>query len=136
MTFLAFPATQSTQDVDLIRQLPLSRAKGNLDAATGSCPQTRWFGLVGGARLMGAKSSQVDNELGGLSTDQGFYLYGQVNTAALERAVRVAQRLTTGEWHLAVHPRCGTNLSVGMLAAGCGYPSALTARVQSSNCWV
>jgi hypothetical protein len=63
------------------------------------------------------KAPQVDNELlGGLSTDQGFYLYGQVDTAALERAVRVAlHRLTTGEWHLAVHPRCSTNLSVGML---------------------
>ncbi|NEQ20332.1 MAG: hypothetical protein F6K28_14015, partial [Microcoleus sp. SIO2G3] len=64
---------------------------------------------------------QSDNEtLGGLSTDEGFYLYGRVNFADLRRAVPTAlQRLTTGEWDLAVHPRCGTNLSVGMfLTAG------------------
>jgi hypothetical protein len=64
---------------------------------------------------------QLDHEtLGGLSTDQGFYLYGQLNLADLRRAVPIAlQRLTSGEWDLAIHPRCGTNLSVGMfLTAG------------------
>ena len=63
----------------------------------------------------------VDNEqLSGMSTDRGFYLYGQVNAVDLHRAVRLAlQRLTSGEWDLAVHPRCGTNLSVAMtLTAG------------------
>lgn len=56
-----------------------------------------------------------DNNLGGLSTDQGFYLYGDVNPVDLQRAVPIAlRRLTRGEWNLAVHPRCGTNLSVGM----------------------
>lgn len=62
-------------------------------------------------------TASVDNELlGGMSTDCGFYLYGQVNTAQLQRAVRTAlRRLTSGEWDLAVHPRCGTNLSVAML---------------------
>ncbi|MBD2460384.1 hypothetical protein H6G89_04940 [Oscillatoria sp. FACHB-1407] len=54
--------------------------------------------------------------LGGMSTDQGFYLYGAVDSAELHRAVYVAlRRLTHGEWDLAVHPRCGTNLSVGVL---------------------
>ncbi|MDZ8185999.1 MAG: DUF6391 domain-containing protein [Nostoc sp. ChiSLP02] len=64
---------------------------------------------------------QLDNELlGGLSTELGFYLYGEVNISDLRRAVIVArQRLTSGEWDLAVHPRCGTNLSVAMfLTAG------------------
>ena len=58
-----------------------------------------------------------DNELlGGMSTDQGFYLYGRVNPAQLQRAANQAlQRLQGGEWDLALHPRCGTNLSVGML---------------------
>ncbi len=58
-----------------------------------------------------------DNDgLGGMSTDRGFYLYGSVNPLELRRAVHIAHdRLTRGEWHLAVHPRCGTNLSVGML---------------------
>lgn len=54
-------------------------------------------------------------ELSGLSTDQGFYLYGNVQTAMLYRAVRVAlRRLVDGDWHLAVHPRCGTNISVNV----------------------
>jgi hypothetical protein len=60
---------------------------------------------------------QFDNEsLSGLSTEQGFYLYGDVNISHLRRAVSLAQyRLTGGEWDLAIHPRCGTNLSVSML---------------------
>lgn len=59
----------------------------------------------------------VDNELlGGMSTDSGFYLYGNVSTTQLQRAVKTAlRRITSGEWDLAVHPRCGTNVSVGML---------------------
>lgn len=68
-------------------------------------------------------SSPQDNEtLGGLSTEQGFYLYGEVNQSNLQRAVRLAlYRLKNGEWDLAVHPRCGTNLSVMMLlTAGLG----------------
>ncbi|MBD2089912.1 hypothetical protein H6F67_08595 [Microcoleus sp. FACHB-1515] len=57
-----------------------------------------------------------DRLLGGMSTETGFYLYGDVPTAVVNRAVRIAlDRLTRGEWNLAVHPRCGTNLSVGML---------------------
>lgn len=66
-------------------------------------------------------AQSLDNDtLGGLSTDQGFYLYGELNLADIRKAVPLAlQRLTSGEWDLAVHPRCGTNLSVGMfLTAG------------------
>ncbi|HLO84785.1 MAG TPA: DUF6391 domain-containing protein [Nostocaceae cyanobacterium] len=64
-----------------------------------------------------AASVQLDNEhLGGLSTEHGFYLYGDVNISDLRRAVTLARhRLVNGEWDLAVHPRCGTNLSVAML---------------------
>ncbi len=59
----------------------------------------------------------VDNQLySGLSTEEGFYLYGEANISDLRRAVNFAlQRLTHGEWNLAVHPRCGTNESVAML---------------------
>ncbi len=59
----------------------------------------------------------VDNALlGGMSTDQGFYLYGRVTQTDLQRAVRVAlTRITSGEWDLALHPRCGTNVSVAMM---------------------
>jgi hypothetical protein len=58
--------------------------------------------------------------VGGMSTEHGFYLYGDVNSNSLSRAVQTAlRRITSGEWDLAVHPRCGTNLSVGvMLTAG------------------
>jgi len=62
-------------------------------------------------------AAQQDNEtLGGLSTDRGFYLYGQVHPTRLKRAVQSAlHRFKQGEWDLAVHPRCGTNISVAML---------------------
>ena len=58
-----------------------------------------------------------DNEnLGGLSTPNGFYLYGEVNHLDLQKAVTKAlQRFRAGVWNLAVHPRCGTNMSVNML---------------------
>ncbi len=64
-------------------------------------------------------SSLLDNELlGGLSTENGFYLYGEVNISDLRRAVSLGlHRLTSGEWNLAVHPRCGTNLSVAMVSS-------------------
>ena len=51
-----------------------------------------------------------------MSTDRGFYLYGQVDSHELSRAVQIAlRRITTGDWNLAVHPRCGKNLSTGIL---------------------
>lgn len=115
------PATQPIQDVDLIRQLSfipglkeilMLRQVHALEHAT------VWvLSELDASATTGSSKSQADNELlGGLSTEQGFYLYGQVNKASLQRAVRLAlQRLTSGEWDLAVHPRCGTNVSVGML---------------------
>lgn len=58
---------------------------------------------------------RVEN-VSGMSGDRGFHLYGPVDIAELRQAVlRAQQRLIRGDWHLAVHPRCGTNLSVGML---------------------
>lgn len=118
-----FPANQPSQDADLISQLPLIpglkeilmlRQVHALEHAT------VWVLSESKSAFRtttAASARQVDNELlGGLSTDQGFYLYGDVNMASLQRAVKVAlHRLTSGEWDLAVHPRCGTNVSVGML---------------------
>lgn len=63
----------------------------------------------------------ADNEtIGGLSTEKGFYLYGEINPLRLRKAVNLAlNRLQQGEWNLALHPRCGTNSSVAaMLTAG------------------
>jgi len=121
--FLNFDSlgSQPIQDADLIKQLPfipglkeflMLRQIHALEHAT------VWIlSESKSASLSTAKARQVDNELlGGLSTEQGFYLYGQVDKTELQRAVRTAlQRLTSGEWGLAVHPRCGTNLSVTML---------------------
>jgi hypothetical protein len=61
--------------------------------------------------------TRTDNEtLGGLSTEKGFYLYGEVAPQQLQRGVLTAlHRFRAGEWDLAVHPRCGTNVSVALL---------------------
>ncbi len=118
--FVPYP----TQDSDLLKQLEfipglkeilMLRQVHALEHATvwvlsESAPAPRNF-------TGGSTASARDNQaLGGMSTDRGFYLYGQVSTQQLERAAKIAlTRLTSGEWDLAVHPRCGTNLSVGML---------------------
>ncbi|MEP0913217.1 DUF6391 domain-containing protein [Leptolyngbya sp. GB1-A1] len=55
-------------------------------------------------------------QVGGMSTSEGFYLYGKFDITQLRRATqRALERIVSGEWNLAVHPRCGTNMSVGML---------------------
>lgn len=123
--FLSFDfiAPQPTQDTDLLKQLSfipglkeilIVRQVHALEHAT------VWvLSEVKNTQSPTARPSkiQIDDELlGGLSTDQGFYLYGEVNISDLRRAVTLAlHRLTHGEWDLALHPRCGTNLSVAML---------------------
>jgi hypothetical protein len=129
----AFPfdfAPQATQDTDLLRQigfLPglkeilLIRQVHALEHAT------VWVlsEMAGGTRSN--PNVGLAGLLGGMSTDQGFYLYGTVNTADLQRAVHTAlQRMVQGDWDLAVHPNCGTNLSVGMMVtAGLALGSTL-----------
>ncbi|MEM8718121.1 MAG: DUF6391 domain-containing protein [Cyanobacteria bacterium P01_G01_bin.39] len=71
----------------------------------------------------------ADNEtIGGLSTERGFYLYGDINPYKLRKAVNTAlTRLQQGEWNLALHPRCGTNSSVAaMLTAGMAITAHFT----------
>ena len=48
---------------------------------------------------------------------------GDVSTEDLRNAVQEAmQRLKSGEYHLAVHPNCGTNIATaGILAALAGF---------------
>lgn len=123
--FGAFPfdfAPRATQDADLrhqlgflpgVKELLMVRQVHALEHAT------VWM-LGELARRSPASSSATASAnaamLSGMSTDEGFYLYGQVDAGELRRAVYLAQqRLVAGEWNLAVHPRCGTNLSVGML---------------------
>lgn len=64
----------------------------------------------------GAANPEDNKTLGGLSTDRGFYLYGELDPLKLKPAVNLAlTRLQRGEWNLALHPRCGTNSSVAIL---------------------
>lgn len=53
------------------------------------------------------------------SSLDGFYIYGDVDTATLARAASEAlARLQAGEAELAVHPRCGTNLATAGILGG------------------
>ncbi|MDB9374655.1 DUF6391 domain-containing protein [Nodularia sphaerocarpa] len=118
-----FTTPQPTQDADLLRQLsfiPGLREMILLRQVHALEHATVWV-LSEANSAYAPKSKptkvQVDNELlGGLSTEKGFYLYGEVNISDLRRAVTLGlNRLINGEWDLAVHPRCGTNASVAML---------------------
>lgn len=114
---LDWMAPHPRQDTDLLKQfsfipglkeLLMVRQVHALEHAT------VW--LLSEPALDSTPERAVNQMLGGMSTERGFYIYGNVNTASLQWAARTAlQRITNGEWHLAVHPRCGTNLSVGML---------------------
>ena len=66
-------------------------------------------------------------QLAGLSTPNGFYIYGDVPTPEVESALREALlRLSMGERHLAIHPHCGTNLvTAGTLAGLLAFLSML-----------
>lgn len=113
-----FLAPQAAQDTDLLKQIgfiPGLKEVLTLRQVHALEHATVW--LLSGAQASSRTSPLLDdNLLGGLSTERGFYLYGQVKTADVSRAVSQAlRRITQGEWSLAVHPRCGTNASVGML---------------------
>lgn len=121
-------APQAGQDDELLQQLGFVpglkellavRQIHALEHATVwvlSEPQSEMSDTAPGAQSDTVPGAQSDRLLGGMSTEAGFYLYGDVSTVTVHRAVRIAlDRLTRGEWNLAVHPRCGTNLSVGML---------------------
>lgn len=117
-----FPTPQADQDADLLKQvgfIPGLKEVLTLRQVHALEHATVWL-LSGRQPSLETTKPLDDNLLGGLSTEQGFYLYGQVKTADVSRAVSQAlRRITQGEWSLAVHPRCGTNASVGMvLTAG------------------
>lgn len=128
--FFFSPAEQHdvlpTQDIDLLKQfgfVPGLKEILMLRQVHALEHATVWVlsNMLRSHPSRGGATRPVDNELlGGMSTDRGFYLYGQVNIEDLQRAAQTAlRRITAGEWDLAVHPRCGTNLSVGlMLTAG------------------
>jgi len=68
----------------------------------------------------------------GRTTAHGFYLYGEVETEEVATAVSEAlARLRRGEHHLAVHPRCGTNLATTGVLAGLFSFVAMSGRSRS-----
>ncbi|MEH2194220.1 MAG: DUF6391 domain-containing protein [Nostoc sp.] len=113
---LDFP--QPTQDTDLLKQLSfIPGLKEILTIRQVHALEHATVWVLSESQSGQPTNVQLDNELlGGLSTEHGFYLYGEVNISDLRRAIALARhRLTSGEWDLAIHPRCGTNLSVAML---------------------
>lgn len=112
-----FVAPHPTQDSDLLAQLPfIPGLKELLTLRQVHALEHGTVWMLGEMAHPDRSQKFWDNEsLGGLSTDRGFYLYGPVHKINLVRAVRLAlERFKQGEWDLAVHPRCGTNLSVAM----------------------
>lgn len=68
----------------------------------------------------------------GRSTDTGFFIYGGVSTQELANAATEAlARLQQGENHLAIHPRCGTNIAVTGLLSGLAAFGATLGRPRS-----
>jgi hypothetical protein len=108
-----FNAPHATQDTDLLRDLPL--VPGLKEFLMLRQVHALEHGTVWVLSQM--TSTKINSEsIGGLSTDKGFFLYGDLNPLLLRRAAKTAlKRFHAGEWDLAVHPRCGTNLSVNML---------------------
>jgi hypothetical protein len=66
----------------------------------------------------------------GRSTPAGFVLYGDLSTEEVAHAATEALvRLQAGESHLAIHPRCGTNVAVtGILVGAAGFSAGLDRR--------
>ena len=58
----------------------------------------------------------ADKNLAGHSNPTGFFLFGDMSTDDIRRAVAEAMsRLRAGESELAIHPGCGTNLATSMV---------------------
>ncbi len=66
----------------------------------------------------------------GYSFPGGFLVIGNVPTEAVYSAAQEAlSRLRSGEWQLAIHPHCGTNLmTTALLVGGLGWLSLWRAR--------
>lgn len=68
----------------------------------------------------------------GRSTPTGFHVYGELDTQEVANcATEALVRLQQGESHLAIHPRCGTNLAVTGLLAGVAAFGATLGRPRS-----
>ncbi len=67
-----------------------------------------------------------NRSMGGYSTASGFFILGSLSQEDVQRAASEAlERLRNGESHLAIHPGCGTNLALSLLAAWIAFRAAL-----------
>lgn len=70
-----------------------------------------------------------DVRFSGISFASGFFVFGEVPTAAIRPAAEQAlARLRGGEPEMAIHERCGTNLAVSGLLTG--FSAMLVARLR------
>lgn len=73
----------------------------------------------------------------GRSTPNGFILYGDLPTDAVQEAAQEAlARLQAGQRELAVHPTCGTNAVAAGALAGLGAFLVLTPRRRNMAEWL
>lgn len=80
--------------------------------------------------VLGSRLSNL--AVAGRADHKGFFLYGEIPTEQIRSAAEEAlYRLQAGESHLAVHPRCGTNLVVAGLLAGLSSLAVTAGRPQS-----
>jgi len=82
--------------------------------------QVRWNHAIehGSIHILSRMMPYVN--MAGRSNGRGFFIYGDIPTDMLEKAVQEAiDRIGAGEHQLAIHPNCGTNMiSSAALAAG------------------
>src|SRR5438046_10399091 len=70
----------------------------------------------------------------GHATLEGFNLYGDVETAEVEKAANEAlARIRSGEKRLVIHPNCGTNFATAGMVAGLAAWAASMGRSNSSK---
>jgi hypothetical protein len=68
----------------------------------------------------------------GRSSLRGFYIYSDVPTEnVLAAAQEGLRRLRVGQWQMAIHPNCGSNLAVAGVLAGVGAFLALGGKSRS-----
>ena len=71
------------------------------------------------ATLQVLAEQNTQTRAAGYSDAHGFWLVGQLETTAVERAVQMALiRMQAGEHALAIHPNCGTNIVTAGFMAG------------------
>ncbi|AGY57076.1 DUF6391 domain-containing protein [Gloeobacter kilaueensis] len=105
-----------TDSSQLPRRVTVERDESPLSTVQNLIERIRQVHALEHATIWVLSEQLPEVQLSGFSTDRGFFIYGPLDTGLLLRASHQAlERINRGEENLAIHPRCGTNLSVGML---------------------